>query len=102
MITIYAVQGCNRCKKLIELLSNEKIEYKVYYDEEKYEGIYDYLEYLLECYVYPIISVNTPFNVYEKVEKGYYIVDISSSSNEPFVLKYNYINHALDLIKQNI
>lgn len=102
MITIFAIQGCNKCKELIEILNIENIDYRVYYDEDIYEDIYDYIENIVECNVYPIIGIQFSYDLSGRIGNDRYIVSINSKSNEPYVLKYNNINEAVKLIKQNI
>lgn len=94
MITIFALEGCKKCKQLIELLNKELIEHKVYHEDNN-EKLYDRIEQIVDCYTYPIIELSYRYN-------RLYITDNSSTSKEKYILKYNDIEHAFKLIKENI
>jgi len=102
VITIFAIQGCSKCKELIEILSIENIDHYVYYDDDIYNDLYDYIEDIVECNTYPIIGIEFPYGLAGNIGNNIYIVNINSKSNEPYVLKYNNIEEAFKLIKQNI
>lgn len=105
MIILYALKECNKCKEIIKVLSQEKIVYKVVYDNEQ-EDFFDSLEYYLETTSYPIIEINKVedifyvSNIFGKNNNRSYIVYMDSKSNLPFVKKYNNINQAIELIKK--
>jgi glutaredoxin len=94
MITVYALEGCKKCKQLTTLLDNELIEYNLYHEEDNIE-LYDKLEYIVQCYNYPIIELYYRHNIL-------YITDNTSTSTESYVIKYNNIEEAFKLIKQYI
>jgi glutaredoxin len=105
MIIIYALKECNKCREIIRVLSQEKISYKVIYDNEQ-EEFFDLLEENLKTTSYPIIEINKVEdifyvnNIFGKDNNRSYIVYMDSISNLPFVKKYNSINQAIELIKK--
>lgn len=101
MITVFAIQGCSKCKELIKILNIENIDYKVIYDDE-HESLFDNIEEIVESSTYPIIGIQFSYDLSGRIGNDIYIVNIDSESNEPYVLKYNNINEAVKLIKQNI
>ena len=97
MITIFLLKGCNKCKELIELLHKDNIVFKAIYDDED-ESLFDIIEEVVESTEYPIIKIEYTSNLI----KFLYIVSRYSNSKESYIVKYNNIEHAFKLIKQNI
>jgi glutaredoxin len=94
MITIFALQGCDKCKELINNLKQETISCNVVYDEGN-DSLFDRIESIVKTNTYPIVRISNN-NSYT------YIVYLDSRSFNKNIIKYNKVNDVINLIKNNI
>ena len=94
MITIFALQGCDKCKELINNLKQESISCNVVYDEGN-DSLFDRIESIVKTNIYPIVRISNN-NSY------IYIVYLDSRSFNKNIIKYNKVNDVINLIKNNI
>lgn len=99
MINIYTIEGCSRCKTLIEELNKQGLEY-IDRDADIYEGICNRLERMLGTTMYPIIHINGKLvNIYI-VDKG--AVPTIESHKFTIVKQYDSIVEIIHLIKEQL
>lgn len=90
MTTVFALQGCNKCKELINKLRQESISCNVVYDENN-DSLFDRIESIVKTNTYPIVRISNN-NSYT------YIVYLDSKSFNNNIIKYNKVNDIINII----
>jgi len=90
MTTVFALQGCDKCKELINKLRQESISCNVIYDEGN-DSLFDRIESIVKTNTYPIVRISNN-NSYT------YIVYLDSKSFNNNIIKYNKVNDIINII----
>ena len=90
MTTVFALQGCDRCKELITKLKQESISCNVIYDKGN-DSLFDRIESIVKTNTYPIVRISNN-NSYT------YIVYMDSRSFNNNIIKYNKVNDIINII----
>lgn len=100
MINVYALQGCDKCSKLVNELKVEGISCNIIYDTDNDE-LFDELEELVDCTNYPIVVVH-PNNILEVLDfngKDTYIIPSECKSKKSNIINYNDVFDIINIIK---
>jgi glutaredoxin len=90
MTTVFALQGCDRCKELINKLKQKNISCTVVYDEGN-DSLFDRIESIVKTNTYPIVRISNN-NSYT------YIVYLDSRSFNNNIIKYNKVDDIINII----